>query len=251
MYSQLSDVFYISVTRKSEIPVSRDYGELLRNYFSRKDIWYSPQSHSSWNSVRNISTCVDRLGRDRYGIIVILSGNSLAHLLLEKGALTCPLPDLEILRTMCHTGKSMGRSSSRPMTRVVLVWNICTEWPKILSETLRIYFLPICLSTQKKKKRVGHDSQVGIATRYELDGRRIESRWERAYSHPSIQALGGHPASYTMSTGSFWGVKRLECGVDHPPPSSAEVKEGVELYLYSTSWPSSPVIGWPLPLLLP
>jgi hypothetical protein len=36
---------------------------------------------------------------------------------------------------------------------------------------------------------------------------------------------GPHIASYTMGTGSFPGVKRPECGVDHPPPSSAEVRE--------------------------
>jgi hypothetical protein len=34
-------------------------------------------------------------------------------------------------------------------------------------------------------------------------------------------------------TGSFPGVKRPGCGIDHPPSSSAEVKERVELYLYS------------------
>ena len=39
-------------------------------------------------------------------------------------------------------------------------------------------------------------------------------------------------ASYTMGTGSFPGVKRSGRGVDHPPPSSAEVKERVEIYLY-------------------
>ena len=33
-----------------------------------------------------------------------------------------------------------------------------------------------------------------------------------------------------------------------PTPSSAEVKESVELYLYSLSGPSRPVVGWPLPL---
>jgi len=32
-------------------------------------------------------------------------------------------------------------------------------------------------------------------------------------------------------------------GVDHPSPYRAEVKERVELYLYSTSGPSWPVIG--------
>jgi hypothetical protein len=47
----------------------------------------------------------------------------------------------------------------------------------------------------------------------------------------------------TQGTGSFPGVKRLGCGVDHPPPSSAEVKKRVELYLYSPSGPSLPLIG--------
>ena len=52
-----------------------------------------------------------------------------------------------------------------------------------------------------------------------------------------------HPATYTMSTGSFLGVKRPGSGVDHPPSSSAEIKERVELYLCSPSGPSWPVIG--------
>jgi hypothetical protein len=59
-----------------------------------------------------------------------------------------------------------------------------------------------------------------------------------------------HPASCTMGTGSFSGVKRPGRGVDHPPPSSAEVKERVELYLYSPSGSSWPVLGWTLPLPL-
>ena len=52
-----------------------------------------------------------------------------------------------------------------------------------------------------------------------------------------------HPASYTMGIGSFLGVKRPGSGVEHPPPSSAEVEVRVELYLYSASGPSWPVIG--------
>jgi hypothetical protein len=55
---------------------------------------------------------------------------------------------------------------------------------------------------------------------------------------------GAHPTSYTMGTGSFSGVKWSGCSVGHPTPSSAEVKERVKLYLYSTSGPSWPVIGW-------
>ena len=42
---------------------------------------------------------------------------------------------------------------------------------------------------------------------------------------------------------SFSGVKRPERGADHPPPSSAEVKERKQLYFYSLSGPSWPVLG--------
>ena len=47
------------------------------------------------------------------------------------------------------------------------------------------------------------------------------------------------------------GVKRPGRGVNHTIPSSAEVKERVKLYIYSTSGPSWPVLGWALPLHLP
>ena len=59
---------------------------------------------------------------------------------------------------------------------------------------------------------------------------------------------GAYPASFTMGTGSFPGVKRPGRGADHPPPTSAEVKERVELYLYSPSGPSWPVLWRTLPL---
>jgi hypothetical protein len=99
--------------------------------------------------------------------------------------------------------------------------------------------------------RVGRDSSVGIATRYGLDGPGIECRWGRDFPHPSRPAPVAHPASCKMCTGSFPGVKRPGRGVDHPPPSSAGVKERVELYLYSPSGPSWPVLGRTLPLPLP
>jgi len=41
-----------------------------------------------------------------------------------------------------------------------------------------------------------------------------------------------------MGDGSFPGLKRPGYGVNHPPLSSAEVKERVELYLDSPSVPS-------------
>jgi len=39
---------------------------------------------------------------------------------------------------------------------------------------------------------------------------------------------------YTMCPVSFPGVKRLGRSVNHPPPSSAKVKERVQLYIYSS-----------------
>jgi hypothetical protein len=42
---------------------------------------------------------------------------------------------------------------------------------------------------------------------------------------------------------SFPGVERLGCGVDHSLQSSTELKERIQLYLYSPSGPSWPVLG--------
>jgi len=63
------------------------------------------------------------------------------------------------------------------------------------------------------------------------------------FSAPIQTGPGAHPASYTMGIRSFLEVKRPGRDVDHPPPSSTEVKERVELYLYSPSGPSWPVLG--------
>jgi hypothetical protein len=71
---------------------------------------------------------------------------------------------------------------------------------------------------------------------------------EARFSAPVQTGPGAHPASYTVGTGSFQGVKLSGRGVDHPPPSSVEVKERVELYLYSPSGSSRPVLGWTLPV---
>ena len=52
---------------------------------------------------------------------------------------------------------------------------------------------------------------------------------------------GNNPASYTMSFGSFPEVKRPGLNVSHLIPSSAQVKEKVELYFSSPSGPLWPV----------
>ena len=64
---------------------------------------------------------------------------------------------------------------------------------------------------------MGRDSSVGIATRYGPDGPGIESRCRVRFSAPVQTGPGAHPASCTMGTGSFLGVKRSGRGADHPP----------------------------------
>ena len=54
---------------------------------------------------------------------------------------------------------------------------------------------------------VGRDSSVGIATRYGLEGPGIECRWAARFSAPVQAGPGTYPASCTMGTGSFPGVK--------------------------------------------
>jgi hypothetical protein len=56
---------------------------------------------------------------------------------------------------------------------------------------------------------------------------------------------------YNLYRASLPRVKRPERGVDHPPPSSVEVKERIELYFYSPSGASLPVIGWTLTFTAP
>jgi hypothetical protein len=71
----------------------------------------------------------------------------------------------------------------------------------------------------------GPGSSVGIATELQAgrSGDRIPVE-ARFFAH--IQTgPEAHPASCTLVTGSFAGVKRPGRGADHPPPSSAEVKK--------------------------
>ena len=105
-----------------------------------------------------------------------------------------------------------------------------------------LYVLYIKINSYTKQHR-GRDSAVSIATRYALEGPGIESRWGARFSAPVQTGPGAYPASYTMGTRSFPGVKRAGCGADHPPPSEGRGHERVGRYLYSPSGPSWPVIG--------
>jgi hypothetical protein len=90
------------------------------------------------------------------------------------------------------------------------------------------------------------DSSVDIATRYGMDG------WGSnpgaggggaRFSAPIQNGPGAYPASCTMGTGSFPGVKRPGRVPDHPPSSKCRDHERVGLYLCSPSGTQWPVIG--------
>jgi len=64
------------------------------------------------------------------------------------------------------------------------------------------------LFTRVLKTKYSPDSVDGIATGYKLDGPGIESWGGAIFSAPVQTGPGAHPASCTMDTGSFPGVKR-------------------------------------------
>ena len=80
----------------------------------------------------------------------------------------------------------------------------------------------------------GQGISVGIATRYGLDGPGIETRWGALFSAPIQTGPGAHPAFLYNGYRVFpWG-KAAGAWNWPPTPSSAEVKERIEIYLYSS-----------------
>ena len=80
-------------------------------------------------------------------------------------------------------------------------------------------------------------TSVGIATRYGLNGPGIESRCRRDFGAPVQTSPGAHLASCKMGTGflsrGYSGLAKY-----HPPPSTIEVKERVQLQLDPFSGPT-------------
>ena len=101
---------------------------------------------------------------------------------------------------------------------------------------------------KKKKKRYIYKMWAEIAQSVWLatgwTGQRSNPGGGKIFFTAPVQTVSGvHPASYTMDTGSFPGVKRPGSGVDQPRRSGAEVEERVELYLHFISGRSWSVIG--------
>ena len=79
----------------------------------------------------------------------------------------------------------------------------------------------------------GQDSSVGIVTRYGPDGPEIESRWGEIFRTCPDRPWGPHSLLYNGYRVFPEGRVRPGRDADPSPPPSAEVKNRVELYLYS------------------
>ena len=114
-----------------------------------------------------------------------------------------------------------------------------------VSGALRSKFLQVCSTYTHTHTHtfnafsictVGRDGSVDIATKLRTgqSGDRIPVGGEIFCT--STERYRGPPGLIWMGTGSFPGIKLPGRGVDHPPPSSAEVQERVELYFSSCLW---------------
>jgi hypothetical protein len=112
------------------------------------------------------------------------------------------------------------------------------------SKYVRIECIHVCIFLGSQ------DSIIGIVIHYGLDGPGIKSHYGRDFPDLSWQALKPTQPPTKWIPGLSRGVKRPGHDIDHPPPSSAEVKKRVELYIYSPSGTSWPVLGWTLCIFL-
>ena len=90
---------------------------------------------------------------------------------------------------------------------------------------------------QTRNKHVGRDSVIGTSQGSNPSGGEIFR------TRPD-----GHSLLYNGYRVYFPAVKRPGRSANHSLPSRAEVRERVQLHLYSPSGPSWPVIGWTLPI---
>ena len=147
----------------------------------------------------------------------------LPHSMAVRGKATAPAPTFPCSR---HSLCSSSRTSSWPLT--------CTHsyvthgrW-RLLTFLLTLRFGP------------GWLSQYGDSLRDRRSGERIPVGGDIFRTYPDRPWANGYRVPFPE-------VRWSERGVYQPPPSSAEVKERVELYLYYPSEPPWPVRGETLP----
>ena len=191
-------------------------------------------------------TTITRFGflSTKHTIMLISNGlQPIAVARLLGSRVRIPLRARIFVSCVCCVRSSLGDeliTRYRSSTACVCVRDIVT------SEMRRHRSDLACSATEKNGlylARGGRDSSVGIATRYGLDGPGIESLLGQDFPRPSRPAMGTTQPPIKWVSGPFPGGKVAGTWRWPPTPSSDEVKERVEVYIYSPSGPSWPVLG--------
>ena len=144
--------------------------------------------------------------------------------------------------------KIKSRITPRRSEMVRNMVTIYGEWLLAPRPTTKLEDLPLLAATacsiysQLPSVSVGRDSAVGIATRYWLDGPGIESWWGQDFPHPSRPAVGPTQPPVQGVPGLSKGQSGRGVALATDPPSNAEVKERVKLYICYPFGPSWPVV---------
>ena len=106
-----------------------------------------------------------------------------------------------------------------------------------------MFVLCVLHSRDKKDKSHSQDNQNKEEVQMKYRGQKKKIPVEDRFPAPVQTGPGAHPLSCTMRSGYLSrGIKRPGRGVNNQSLSSSEVKERVELYLYSPSGSSWPVL---------
>ena len=117
------------------------------------------------------------------------------------GSLCTSKPEAKVFHSISIPSGLLQQCSWRNILDIV-VWGRRIHKSALPQETLGLRICPLPYNTSGVPSSV-----LGIATGYGLDGPGIESRWGARFSAPVQTGPGAHPASCTMGTGSFSGVK--------------------------------------------
>ena len=152
----------------------------------------------------------------------------------SKHPLTAPCPNhsnpFPLPQTNCQTHMDVPPS--------IHLWIRSVHLRLLIQNKIFVYWLGhSCLpyhsfisffTSMHKSTLQQNDKMDQPVTRHGRSGDRLPVR--KRNSAPVQTGPGAHPDSYRM--GTLGGVKLPGCDVNHQLPSSAEVKERVELYLY-------------------